>query len=142
MSCSVSIGLPVNKERDKQLEKLMWDVWLSIEEELKERISFDPIMELLNSPEAGKLLAPVPQLDIASSAVAGSHYNTNIAEVMAATDATKVNPVDFEYINAVVESSRVGFVNTSKGKILSCRTPDLTITMNRLLTSVVWSEAK
>jgi hypothetical protein len=139
---AIDIGLPVNKDRDKELEKLMWDIWLSIEDELKERIPFDPIMELLNSSEAGKLLAPVPQLDIASSAVAGSHYNTNIKDVMDATDKTKVNPVDFEYINAVVESSRVGFANTSKGKILSCRTPDLTITMNRLLTSVVWSESK
>jgi hypothetical protein len=139
---AIDIGLPVNKERDKDLEKLMWDVWISIEEELQERIPFDPIMELLNSSEAGKLLAPVPQLDIALATVAGAHYNTTIKDAIDAAKNNKVNPVDFEYINAVVESSRVGFVNTSKGKILSCRTPDLTITINRLLTSVSWSEAK
>jgi hypothetical protein len=137
---AIDIGLPVNKERDKELEKLMWDVWISIEDELKERIPFDPIMELLNSPEAGTLLAPVPQLDIAPTIAVGAH-NATIADALAATQ-NSVNPVDFEYINAVVESSRVGFVNTSKGKILSCRTPDLSINMNRLLTSVVWSETK
>jgi len=136
---ALDIGLPVNEKRDKVLEKLMWDVWLSIEEDLQERIPFDTIIELLNSSEAKKLLSAVPQLDIASTTVASAHYSTTIKDAM---DATKVfvDPVDFEYTNAVVESSRAAFVNVSKGKILSCRTPDLMITYNRLLTSVTWSE--
>jgi hypothetical protein len=56
---ALEIGLPVNKDRDKSLEKLMWDVWLDIESELKERTPFDIVIELLNSAEASKLLTPV-----------------------------------------------------------------------------------
>src|SRR5436853_2886116 len=134
---AIDIGLPVNKERDKDLEKLMWDVWLSIEEDLKERAPFDAIIELLNSSEAGKLLAPVPQLNIASVTSASAHYSTTIKDAIDATQVS-VNPVDFEYVSAVVESSRTGFTNTSRGKILSCRTPDLMITYNRLITYVTW----
>lgn len=136
---AIEIGLPVNKKRDKKLEQLMWDIWLSIEEDLKERVPFDTTIELLNSAEADKLLSPVPQLDIASATVASAHYSTSIKDVMDASKVT-VNPVDFEYTNALVESSRKAYANVSKGKILSCRTPDLMIRYNRVLTSVAWSE--
>jgi Serine dehydrogenase proteinase len=61
---ALEIGLPVNKQSDPVLEKMMWDVWLNIEAQLKERIWFDPTMELLNSKEASKLLSPVPQLKV------------------------------------------------------------------------------
>ena len=138
---ALDIGLPVNKERDKDLEKLMWDVWLSVEEDLKERTPFDTIIELLNSSQAGKLLAPVPQLDIASATVAGAHYSTSITDAINAAQE-KVDPVDFEYTNAVVESSKLGFTNICKGKILACRTPDLMITYNRLITSIAWSKSQ
>ncbi len=40
---ATDILLPVNKERDPVLEKLMWDVWLDLEEELKERTPFSRI---------------------------------------------------------------------------------------------------
>src|SRR5205814_5566666 len=59
---AIEIGLPINKKRDKHLETLMWNLWLNIEEELKENIPFDPILELLQSQEAAKLLAPVPHV--------------------------------------------------------------------------------
>ena len=34
---AIEIGLPVKKEQDPSLEKLMWETWLDIEEELKEQ---------------------------------------------------------------------------------------------------------
>jgi hypothetical protein len=138
---ALEIGLPVKKERDKELEKLMWDIWLDIEEDLKERSPFDIVIELLRSKEASKLLAPVPQLEIPMAATMSSHYNTTIADVM---DHSKVmvDPVDFEHTNALVESSRLAFRSVTKGKILSCRTPDLIIKYNRLHVSVDWEKQK
>ncbi len=38
----------------------MWEVWLDLEEEMKERTPFDPVLELLASSQASKLLSPVP----------------------------------------------------------------------------------
>jgi hypothetical protein len=52
----------------------------------------------------------------------------------------KVNPVDFEHITAMVESSREGYANIAKGKILACRTPDLVIRSNRILSSLEWTK--
>jgi len=137
---ALEIGLPVNKERDKDLEKLMWDVWLSIEKDLKERSPFDILIEVLKSPEAPKLLGSVPQLDIPTAATMGAHYNTSIADLMKQSQE-RINPVDFELTNAFVESSRLAFCNVTRGKILCCRTPDLVIKYNRVITSFEWETA-
>jgi hypothetical protein len=134
---ALEIGLPVNKDRDKTLEKLMWNAWLDIEKELKERSPFDIIIELVNSVEAPKLLAPVPQLDIPASAIMGAHFQSTIDLVMKQI-TNKIEPVDFEHTNALVESSRMAFSNVTKGKILACRAPDLMIKYNRLITSLEW----
>jgi hypothetical protein len=138
---ALEIGLPVNKERDKELEKLMWDVWLHIEKDLKERSPFDIVIELLRSKEAPKLLAPVPQLEIPMAATMSAHYNTGIDDVKKHSKEM-VNPVDFEVTNALVESSRLAFSNVTRGKILACRTPDLIIRYNRIHTSVEWEKLK
>lgn len=135
---AIEMGLPVNKERDKELEKLMWDVWLSIEVELKEAEPFYPIFELLKNPKvAEKLLAPVPQLDIPMCATVSSNFQTGLKDVKDLSKTT-VEPVDFETVNAVVESSRVAHKHVSKGKILSCRNPDLMIRYNMIVSSRSW----
>ncbi|HEV7674235.1 MAG TPA: hypothetical protein VGQ12_06875 [Candidatus Angelobacter sp.] len=134
---AADIGLPVNKERDKDLEKLMWSVWLNLAQELEEHIPFDPLMELLRSPEGVKLLAPVKQLDIPFGAVQSVHWNTNLDDVIKHATQT-IDPVDFEYVNAVVESSRGAYNNVHRGKILSCRNIDLMINYNRIITSREW----
>jgi hypothetical protein len=133
------IGLPVNKKRDKELEKLMWDVWLDIESELKERSPFDFIIELLKSAEASKLLSPVPQFNVPASVTVGSHFNTTLTDIMAHAQTT-VNPVDFEHTNALVESKRMAFSNVTKGKIVASRTSDLVIKYNRYYTSAEWEK--
>lgn len=136
---ALELGLPVNKERDKKLEKLMWEAWLDIEKELKERSPFDFTIELLKSAEGPKLLAPVPQFTVPASVTVGSHFNTTLADIMGQATTT-VNPVDYEHTNALVESSRSAFSNVTKGKILGCRTPDLMIKYNRVITSLEWEK--
>jgi hypothetical protein len=133
------IGLAVNPEQDAKLEKLMWDIWLDIEEDLMENTPFDPIRELLNSTEATKLLAPVPQLDLPLCASASADFHTTIADVFTHA-TTKVEPVDFEVKDALVESSRAAYAHVNKGKILSHRTPDLVIRYHVIIKSSSWEE--
>jgi hypothetical protein len=138
---ALDIGLPVKKERDEALEKLMWSAWLDLENDLKERTPFDPVIELMNSSEASKLMAPVPQLKISPAAIMATHYNSPIADIEARS-TVEVDPVDFEYINALVESKELAYGNITKGKILSCRMPDLMIKFNRIITSYGWERLK
>jgi len=134
---ALELGLPVNKERDEELERLMWDVWIDLELDLKETIPFHPLFELLNSAEASKLLAPVPLINLPMAASASAHFQTTIADVN--TNASvKVDAVDFEHINAIVESRRLAAMHVTRGKILSTRNPDLMIHYNMVHTSRAW----
>lgn len=136
---AIELGLPVTKERDKQLEKLMWSVWLDIEDELQENSPFDPLFELMNSPEAKKLLAPVPQLDMPRAITGNLSYQTSIDDAIK-NSKIKIDPVDFQYINAIVESRHFAHAQITKGKILSCRTPDMFIRHNAITTSRTWEK--
>jgi hypothetical protein len=138
---ALDLGLPVKREADTRLEKLMWEVWLSLEEDLKERVPFDCVFELLKSSEAGKLLAPVPQLDIPVSAQQSAHWNASFDDLQKAAKTT-INPVDFEYTTALVESRRKAHANITRGKILASRKPDLMIHYNRVVLSREWEKQK
>ena len=138
---ALDLGLPVNKKRDMRLEELMWETWLEIEEDLGERRPFDPIFELAKSSEADKLLAPVPQIDLPAPASMSAHFQTTIADVTQASE-TKIDPVDFEYTGAIVESSRMASAHVTRGKILACRMPDLIIKYNAVTTSQAWERTE
>src|SRR5208337_4200559 len=132
------IGLPVSQS-DKKLEKMMWSLWLDIEKELKERIPFNPIHELMDSSQAPKLLSPVPQLVLPVNAGLVPQVQGNIDEVVKAAAIT-IDPVDFECKMGLVESSRMAHVCTSNGKILACRTPDLVLQYSVVSTFSGWKQ--
>lgn len=133
------IGLSVNENQDGVLESLMWQLWIDIEQELKERTPFHPITELLNSAEAPQLLAPVPQLNLPMNAPGPTWFQTTLPEMQAAA-FTQVNPIDFQTVQALMESARVGFHGITTGKILSCRQPDLKIHYNVALSFRGWAK--
>lgn len=115
-------------------------VWLDIEQELKERCPFNPIHEVLNSAEGGKLLVGVPQLTLPMNAgVPGNNYSATIADVQTGANVT-IEPVDFECKMALVESSRMTHSCGVSGKILACRTPDLVIQYNVIPTKTGWKK--
>jgi hypothetical protein len=136
---AADIGLPINKDRDEKLEDFMWKSWLSIEKDLKEHYPFNPLHIVLNSSEAGKLLAPVPQLDLPMSATASANYQSTLKDTKAAV-TEQIKPIDFECQIATVESARMAHVCVVRGKILSCRTPDLVIQFNALTTFRGWEK--
>ena len=132
---AIDIGLKVSK-RNAALESMMWEAWLDLESELQERVPFNPLAELLSSPEASKLLSPIPQFDLPFNTPAPSNFSADIDGVKKAS--VGINPVDFEYKTALIESARVNHAFTHKGKFLSCRTPDLTIQCNIVNTFMGW----
>ncbi len=119
------LGLPVERG-DTVLEGLMWQVWLDLEEELQERSPFDPIIELMNSAEAPKLLGAVPQMNVPVDVAATLSYQSTLDDVMKHATVA-VQPVDFQFTNALVESSRLAYAQVTKGKILASRHPNLMI---------------
>lgn len=133
------LGLPVSDPRDKTLEDLMWAVWLNIEEELQEQIPFVPVHELLKSTEASKLLAPVPQLTLPVNAGTPGNFQASVPDITHAASVT-IQPIDFECKIALVESSRKTHTLVCRGKILSCRLPNLMIHFNAITTFRGWEK--
>ncbi len=132
------IGLPVNSKRDIDLEGLMWELWLDIEHELEERKPFHPIAEVLNSPEGAKLMSPVPQLELPCNAPSPSYLQASIEDVNKAS--IMVDPVDFETVDAIMESSRLAYRGITKGKILASREPHLNLQFNSLVMFNGWEQ--
>ncbi|ASJ02693.1 hypothetical protein A3L09_05205 [Thermococcus profundus] len=136
------IGLPVT-EPSEDLEKLMWEVWKDIEKEMECDKPFEPIELVLNSPEAGKLLSPVTQIDIpminGPPEIAQQIYTQIMQGVMSSIKVREINPVPYELLIATIESPRARSEFKVKGKILAMRLPDLRITVNVLKTSGEWA---
>lgn len=133
---AIEIGLAVTKTRDPALEGMMWRAWLELEQELQEREPFSPMAELLRSTAAAQLLAPVPQLSLPANAQL-SYSQADLAAVKA--EIQPVEPVDFRYIDAVIESPRLADACTTNGKILASRQPDLSVNYSVLVTSRAWT---
>jgi len=135
---ALELGLPVT-ERDTQLEDLIWKAWLDIAEELQENSPFEPVFELMKSAEAKKLLSPVPQFDLPVGIPGNLSYQTQLEDVVKHAKM-KIEPVDFQYTNAIVESARLAHVQMTKGKILASRTQDMKIRYNAVATSRMWEK--
>ena len=135
---AIEIDLPVNRERDPTLEALIWELWLDLEEELEERRPFSPIIELLNSPEGTKLLSPVPQLTLPGNAPGPNYFSSDIDKVK--SEKVDINPVDFQHVDAILESSRLTHRGVTRGKILASRLPDLNLAYNCLVCFRGWEE--
>lgn len=135
---ALSMQLPINKDRDSTLEGLMWSLWLDIEEELEERRPFDPISELLNSAQGPTLLNDIPQLNLPQNASGPTYFNAGIDDVVNA--AKTVQPIDFQVVDAIIESGRLSHRGVTRGKIMASRQPDLNIRYNALVTFKGWEK--
>jgi hypothetical protein len=74
-------------------------------------------------------------------AAASAHFQTSIEDVKKHSKTT-VDPIDFEFTSAIVESSRAASANVARGKILACRNPDLVIRHSRIYSSLEWEDTK
>jgi Serine dehydrogenase proteinase len=136
---AIKLQLPVVKDRDPNLESLMWQLWLDLENELQERTPFHPIAELLNDKAAGPILmAPVPQWSLPGNASGPTYFQAEIDAIK--KELQDVKPVDFQIVDAILESERLCFRGVTKGKIIASRLPELNIQFNQLVTYRGWEK--
>ncbi|HEX5104804.1 MAG TPA: hypothetical protein VFV87_13375, partial [Pirellulaceae bacterium] len=118
------IGLQI-KDVSKDVEKLMWEIWLDVEKELEVRKRFNPIFQVADNAEAASaLFGPVLQgnapvlpmqlmndVQIAPGGGGGGGGGGNAASTARALlDAftSKVKVVDVKLTTAIMESTRKG----------------------------------
>ena len=106
------------KQAPPDVERLIWDIWRNIEDELKMRVPFDLMAELMAMPGAPQLL-----------------------DTTTFTNAPTHHAFDFEVITAVLESTRHRSRHVIKGKILVTRTDVLKLDLDNLVTQKGWIQS-
>ncbi len=122
------IGLNV-KEPPEELEKLMWQIWEDIENEMEVRKPFNPLEIVFNDPTAANLLAPVPQVKIPAN-LPKPVMDQIIQNLLQQINVIEVPPIEYRLFYAAIESIRCRSRFESINKILACRMPDMNITLN------------
>lgn len=135
---ALELGLAV-ADRNDQVEELMWTIWQDLEGEMKTREPFNAAFELAANPAAAQVLfAPATQLQLPSN-LPPPVMQQVLQNVLANIPIAQVPPTDFEFVGAVIESTRVRRKMVAKGKILASRLPDHNIAFSVVNTLQAWT---
>ena len=130
------IGLKV-ADRDEDLEKLMWDIWDDISDELKLREPHNPVTVLRDSPLCQPLFASWPMIQLPANLppqVAQQVYQQALAQV----SIQHVPPAVYENTHALVESSRFASRFVTRGMVFATRQADLQIRLSTVIERQGW----
>lgn len=122
---AVELGLSV-KDRDEELEALMWDCYLGLEECMELREPWDPAMAFLADPNARASVAPPGPVQIPGGLppqVVQQMLN-QVMQTVLQTAQGNAPEVPFSHVNALVESPRLASAFVSEGVITGQRQPD------------------
>lgn len=142
---SKNIGLPV-KEPNNNLETKLWKVWRDVEKEMKCKKPFNPLRKVYENDEAVERLEEVPQVQLPQlpnniPQQLQQEIMQNLSErIMNEVNITNPEPVEFEILQGVLESVRMANEFKAKGKIYAKREPDMSISVNQVITSQRWEE--
>ena len=125
---------------DPILEDVMWKLWLNLESELAMRIPFNPVDVLASHPSGQELFAPVTQVAIPNGLppeIAQQVYQNVLGQI----GVRQIEPVPYEIIHAVLESTRLSSRSVTRGRILASRLPDGQLQMNIVTLRSSWESA-
>ena len=114
------IGLNVVSP-DKELENLMWSIWLDFSSEMKCEEPFDPVSEILNDNTAKQALSVVP-----------------IPQMRGAAPPAPPRPLELIRPMACVESREKSYVFNNYLNIVYWRDPSLALSYNMNIYSKGW----
>lgn len=136
---AAEIGLHVEKP-DSRLEDLMWKVWRNFEDEMRCRIPFDPISEVVRIPEMAKIVKSIPVVSIPAN------LPREVKQALAQDIVNKIKPstqasVPLSNLMASIESSRLAYSLESMMDIVIWRDYNLELMVN-VTNHYRWEEIK
>ena len=133
---AIDLGLNIS-DRNKIIEKLLWDIFKDFESEMKMNELFDPTAIYLSDKQASSLLNPPPIANLPSNLPPqlAQQAWTNILSGI----STSQGPVlDFQLKHAAIESKFQSSFFITKGKIIGCRQPDMNFRIGTPRLSSKW----
>lgn len=132
------IGLPVH-EPSANLEKILWQVWLDIEDEMETTIPFNPLEIALKDPTVStQLSGPIQQLQLPSN-LPPNIMQQVMQQMLSNINIVQVPPVSYALFQATLESVCCRSEFRTQGMIYATRRPDLSIAVNTTVTEQGWS---
>ncbi len=134
------LGLPVIPSSE-ELEDLLWQIWQDVEEEMKCNKPFDALELIFRNSEAAALISPVMQVQWPAHApaeMAPQIYGNVLPQVKIAPAPS----VDYNLLQATLESVRCKSEFRTHGKISAARKPDMSLATGNVRISAGWKFSK
>lgn len=133
------LQLKIGKD-DKELESLIWQAYLSLESYMLLKEPFHPMLHYLSDETARASLKPMSALRIPPNTppeLVQQLWNAMAQQALQAlqSDAPRVQ---FDNINALIESPRLAFEHYTRGEISAFRVPGGDLKVEGLNTSLGW----
>jgi len=129
------IGLEI-APTDMNVEKVMWSIWLDLEEEFELREPFNPITLLRNDPQCQALFSPVPMLNLPPN-LPPQILNQFLSQLLPQL-LVPVPPTRYSLLAAVMESTRLASRSVTEGSVFAARMPDLQVKIQLLADVQGW----
>lgn len=124
-----AIGLPIAAV-NREIENLMWKVWLDVSDELNLRSNASDIEFLIADAGCSQLFGPVPHVVApAGAGAAGAQPGVTVAPP---AQMLLVPPVRFSRVHALMESPRLATRYVAEGHISAARLPDLNLKLSKV----------
>lgn len=137
---AIELGLKVC-DSNSEIERIIWAIYMDLEEEMKMSEPFDPTCEYLSNPEAAFLLDPPPIANIPADTppqMAQQLWNNLLNRV-----ALHQGPViDYELKHAAIETICHSEMFITRGKIIGSRMPDLNYRIGTPKLSSQWEKTE
>jgi hypothetical protein len=134
------LGLKVI-EPEENLARLIWEVWLDLEAEMKCRHPFNAMEEVSKSAVGQQLFADIPQITIPSGIpqeLMQQVMQQVLQQILQKISVVNLPPVEYEWRHAIIESARRASAFITNGKIFARREADLKISYNCVVLSQGW----
>jgi len=123
---------------EKELENIMWSIWLDFCMEMKCNQTFDPITEIMNNPIARQTLSQIPVVVLPANTP--PNISDNIIGQIAQQSVQIIHQVPIELIIplAAIESNQMAFVYNNNFNVAYWRNANMALSYNWTAYSNGW----
>ena len=123
---------------EKELEDIMWSIWLDFCDEMKCNQTFDPISEIMNDPNAKRILSQIPMVVLPVNTPA--HLGENIINQMALQNVRVIQqaPIELSQTIAVIESVQMAYILNNQLNVVYWRDAQMALSFNCTAYSNGW----
>jgi len=123
---------------EKELEDIMWSIWIDFCVEMKCNQAFDPISEVMNDPKAKQILSQIPVVVLPANTPA--HLGDNIIGQIALQNSKTVQQpsIELSLPIAVIESPQMAYVYNNQLNVVYWRDAQMALSFNCTAYSNGW----